>query len=817
MKKINLLIVLSVFLVILMPVKAQETIHSFAEGLSVPLKGKYGRDAIVQDELLYQLMKNTLTKPVSGGLFWIDPDNQQDSLIWETIKADDKGWFQGRNLRGGYLYLQYESPSAKDLILKIDGHAEVWINGEPRGGDVYAYGWVELPVRIKRGVNTFVVKGSRGRVSASLVKAESNQYLTELDILLPDLIQNSDLERFGAVRIINASPKTLEGFSLESSINGTKKSTLKVAIIGPYTSRKVPFKVGLPENSGGSAEVSLQIRLLDPQGKVVNELDAGSLKVLKASEKHKETFLSDIDGSVQYYSVVPPIGGFRDSLALVMTLHGASVEAVSQANAYGAKDWGTIVAPTNRRPYGFDWEDWGRLDALEVYELALERYQPDPAKRYLTGHSMGGHGTWHVGVTFPGEWAAIAPSAGWYSFWSYAGKESEQDNPMAAIFEQASNGSNTLALSQNYTNHGIYILHGDQDDNVPVDQARFMRKHLSDFHPDYAYYERPGAGHWWGNECVDWPPLFRFFEDHQRMVVDQLKSFTFKTASPGISASFRHITIMTQIDPRKLAEIDYAFDPAAKRITLGSKNVHALQINLSEFAKNQPYDLTIDEEEFKLMGGEKASILLIREEQGWQLADELDDQVKNPERSGLFKDAFRNRFVYVYGTAGSRAENSWALNKARFDAETFWYRGNGSVDVVSDEEYLSGGFEGRNVILVGHSDMNKAWNQLISNCPIQISRDRIQMGERTLAGNDLGAYFIYPMDHSPTLSVGVIAGTGPEGLWSVYPNRYFVSGSGFPDFMIFSAEMYKLGLEAVKAAGFFDSSWQLNPDYLEEK
>jgi hypothetical protein len=57
-----------------------------------------------------------------------------------------------------------------------------------------------------------------------------------------------------------------------------------------------------------------------------------------------------------------PIGA---SAAMVFSLHGASVEATSQADAYGPHDWASIVCPTNRRPYGFDWEDTGRLDATE--------------------------------------------------------------------------------------------------------------------------------------------------------------------------------------------------------------------------------------------------------------------------------------------------------------------------------------------------------------------------------------------------------------------------------------------------------------------
>ncbi len=145
--------------------------------------------------------------------------------------------------------------------------------------------------------------------------------------------------------------------------------------------------------------------------------------------------MSGIDRSVQYFGVVPMAAGDPARSvqtpgakpALVLTLHGAGVEGIGQARAYKPKDWAVIVAATNRRPYGFDWEDWGRLDALEVLGEARRLFGTDPARTYLTGHSMGGHGTWQIGATVPGPWAAIAPSAGWHSFSSYGGGAAFKD------------------------------------------------------------------------------------------------------------------------------------------------------------------------------------------------------------------------------------------------------------------------------------------------------------------------------------------------------------------------------------------------------
>ena len=60
---------------------------------------------------------------------------------------------------------------------------------------------------------------------------------------------------------------------------------------------------------------------------------------------------------------------------------------------------------------------------------------------------------------------------------------------------------------------------------------------------------------------------------------------------------------------------------------------------------------------------------------------------KRAHRYGPFKEAFGNRMIFVYATKGTAEENAWAYAKARFDAETWWYRGNGSVDVVPDTEF----------------------------------------------------------------------------------------------------------------------------------
>ena len=254
---------------------------------------------------------------------------------------------------------------------------------------------------------------------------------------------------------------------------------------------------------------------------------------------------------------------------------------MGQAACFTPKPWTYVVAPTNRRPFGFDWEDWGRLDALEVLDDAQRQFKVDPLRLWLTGHSMGGHGTWHLGVTFPDKFAAIGPSAGWISMVSYAGAERPANpDPLMELFLRAASAGDTLALVKNLSSIGVYILHGDQDDNVPVEEARTMRTMLAGFHPDWTYYERPGAGHWWGNPCVDWPEMFDFFSRRSRPQRSEVRHVEFATASPGVSADCHWATIEQQQKAFKLSSVHLTHDPEKRRFAGKTDNVACLALDV---------------------------------------------------------------------------------------------------------------------------------------------------------------------------------------------------------------------------------------------
>jgi hypothetical protein len=164
---------------------------------------------------------------------------------------------------------------------------------------------------------------------------------------------------------------------------------------------------------------------------------------------------------------------------------------------------------------------------------------------------------------------------------------------------------------------------------------------------------------------------------------------------------------------------------------------------------------------------------------------------------------------FIYGTRGTAEENTWAYDKARFDAETFWYRGNGCVDLVRDVDFDAGADRDRNVILYGNADSNAAWKLLLGDSPVEVRRGHLSIADRRIDGSDLACLFLRPRPGSDVASVGVVTGTGAPGMRLTGRLRYFLSGVAYPDLIVIGPEMLAAGSAGVRVAGFFGQDWSV--------
>lgn len=728
---------------------------------------------------------------------------------WAEATVDSTGNFQHPFMRSAYLYTAYESPGEQIVIFEATGGTRVYVNGFPHEGDHYDFGYMLLPIKLKKGLNEFIYTPGRfGRVGAKLVKPDKPVMFTKRDMTVPDIIMDEENPKWAAIRVINATEKTMKGMTIRATLATGQRVEYKTDDIMPLTVRKLKYQIPAAANSV-EGDVRATVELLDRSGKVIDQTEI-SLRSVLPSKHHERTFVSGIDGSVQYYSVAPAIRSTPDETkAMVLTVHGAGVEARNQARAYKSKDWTDVIAATNRRPYGFNWEYWGRLDALEVLEEAKRVYNPDLSKIYLTGHSMGGHGTWILGTTYPDKFAAIAPCASYPDIISYGRRPDEIHNKKSSyqMIERSANEGRTLSMIHNLKQSGVYVFHGDADRVVPTDQARRMRQVLGEFHPDFCYYEYPGGEHWFGDISVDWPPIFEFFSRQRIPASKEVKEIDFYTATPSVSPSDYWVRIEQQIRPFEFTNVKAAIEKDTIYIRK-AENVSILELDIPSLSMDVEQVIVAAGDQVLTVPSVEKAILAFDNGQ-WNIKENINPKHKYSKRNGGFKQAFDNHVVFVYATKGSREENEWYCGKARFDAESFYYRGNASIDVIPDTEYSLTKYAGRNVVLYGNKNNNRAWSLLLKDCPIQVTKNEIKAGDTSYTGDDLGAYFVYPHPTSNTALVGVVAGTGAIGMRATSPNNYVSGITGFPDIMIFRADILRNGLDAMELTGFFDNDWTL--------
>ncbi len=776
-----------------------------AEALVIGPTGPSGRIVIAPDAVGRELVAGSWAMPTAGDAVELPAGaggSGGEEKKWRSVEIAD-GLIRAPELRGGYAAVSVPSEADRVLMLDARGHGMVFINGEPRVGDPYGLGYVTIPVRLRAGENTLLFKGGRGDIRFAFREPRGAVEILA-DHTLPDLVEGGSGARLAGVLIANCTDEWARGLTISAGFSSVDRPIVSpVPAIPPLG----VCKVAVEFPTAAAAEPMLHIEVV--RG---GEVIAGSehaLAVRKGTEVRKVTFRSAIDGSVQYYALRPSTKPDANQ-SLILSLHGASVEATSQANAYTPKDWAAVVAPTNRRPYGFDWEDWGRLDALEVLAHATEALKPDPRRIYLTGHSMGGHGAWQLGAHFAHRFPVVAPSAGWISFWSYTGAgENKGDSPVADALRRAASPSDTLALKENYANTSLYIIHGEKDDNVPAEQSRTMKRELLKFHDDFIYHEQPGAGHWWGNECVDWPPLWEFARARPGMVTQNVHRVRFSTAAPSVSSRAFWAEIVQQVAPFRTSSVDLVLDRELRILKGTTANVRTLALDLAHIEGD--VTATIDGAEIVVPRSPGTPVLIRRDGGAWSILPKLDPGEKSPARGGAFKDAFRNNVLLVVGTAGSPEENAQLLAKARYDSETFWYRGNATLPIVLDSEFDPASEPDRNIVLYGNAGTNRAWGHLLAECPLHIAPGLLCLGEAEMAAPGLAVLMIRPRPGSDTASVGVIAGTDPEGFRLAGRVPYFVSGVAVPDYLIVAPDAMESGVEGIVGAGFFDNQWRLPP------
>ena len=225
-----------------------------------------------------------------------------------------------------------------------------------------------------------------------------------------------------------------------------------------------------------------------------------------------------------YTLFIPSTYNPANPTPLVVDLHGLNITPLQQILFDGTTDyaeqygyivvapmglslggwWGSRQAqmppgaapqtkPGANAPYSA--QELAELDAMTVLGSIRQKYNVDPARIFLMGHSMGGQGTYYLGGAHNGVWAGLAPLAG-------------------------AGGLATPEAAQRVKDIPMLIMHGEKDAIVGPDTSRRSALNLQAVGGHFLYLQQPGADHefWIRRGAKSMERVFMFFNTVSKTV-----------------------------------------------------------------------------------------------------------------------------------------------------------------------------------------------------------------------------------------------------------------------------------------------------------
>ena len=187
---------------------------------------------------------------------------------------------------------------------------------------------------------------------------------------------------------------------------------------------------------------------------------------------------------------------------LILFLHGAGERGTNiwkvathgpPKNVQEHPDFPFIVVS----PQCPDGEHWSNEILLALLEQTVRDYAVDTNRIYLTGLSMGGFGTWDLGLTYPEKFAAIVPICGGGQMITVVLSSREKTQALKTL--------------------GVWAFHGAKDPVVPLEESQRMVDGLKKVGvKDVKFTIYPDAGHNSWTEAYNDPQLYEWLLKHER-------------------------------------------------------------------------------------------------------------------------------------------------------------------------------------------------------------------------------------------------------------------------------------------------------------
>ncbi|HTB62625.1 MAG TPA: hypothetical protein VK737_03470 [Opitutales bacterium] len=567
--------------------------------------------------------------------------------------------------------------------------------------------------------------------------------------------------------------------------------------------------------------------LVSPFNKCLSLLNAGLRRAQEIKDgtatwpqnkgKVDRAYRSVVDGTAQPYHVtIPASYDPAKPMPLYIYLHGMShyvpdmgwdwAGTADRANAGGNGNY-IRVEMFGRGNNSFRWA--GETDVLEALASVRKRYNIDPDRILLAGFSMGGAGSWQIGLHNPDMFCGLEIDAGVIgNRMTMDGLTPAQKAATATYGIMIPHAVNVLDVPLvGYAGANDAQLASSKSIRTQLEKEGYNFNYVSDVYSlgkdiDALFLANPGQAHSHATGAT--LQAINEFSDlnftHGRVIPDRIRFVTYTTR---YNQDY-WITVDGMTQQFDQARVEATRDAAKANYTVTTNNVSRLLLSDMTAAKKISMDgATID---FK----SAANVLLVRNAAGlWQQADPAADTGlrKKHDLQGPVNDAFFDSFLCVTptGTPYSAITDERGKEElARFSAAfTKDYCGN--VRTKDDTAITLEDIANNNLVLFGDPGSNKILVQIADKLPIKWSKDSIVVGGKTYSPADHVPVLIYPNPLNPqryvVINTGLVTGGGGGGGMN----------AGYGDFAILQVSHGDNGKlsDQVVQDGVFDAAWQL--------
>lgn len=566
--------------------------------------------------------------------------------------------------------------------------------------------------------------------------------------------------------------------------------------------------------------VKWTLSILDQGMKRADEAKAGKTPWLEPSTRSTaRAYRSRIDGSVQPYAITfPPDYGKVDGkkYRLDLVLHGrdATLTEVKFLNTHnGTREPLEPRAVVQIDVYGrgnnaYRWA--GEEDVFEALQhaLATEKEQGrgdriDPNRVVLRGFSMGGAGTWHIGLHHPSKFLAIGPGAGFTTTHGYI---KGLPDPLPSPQEETLRIYDAVHYAENAYGLPVVAYSGGNDpqkaaaDNI---EARLRDLKITSM----THLVAPGLEHKFPPEWQKYAEVeFAKYAKHGRNPSpDEIQFTTYTLKYPS-----RDWIELRGLDKHyELAQI--VAKKTGDGVTIQTKGVRSFAIRQEESKSFK--QIEIDGKRVSRTGPN--SRFFAKKDGNWITTESEDGRLqKRPGLQGPIDDAFTGSFIAAdeRGPLSTNRQLANVLGKAMDTSEQEWrhyFRGNKQIKDV--DELTETDLEESHLEIWGDPESNPFLAKLMPKLPFKWTAETIEFGGEKYDAKTHYLALIYPNPLNPKRYVVINSGhTFHEAELKGTNAQLYPRWGDYAVIKMTPTEKDKRKIEVVRS-GLFNEFWEVEP------